>query len=139
MKNKIVSILALFACFFLVLPEKISAEPGSKFTIHVVGEFGRKSRDCKGFGICYIEITYEYSFSFRLRNDNGNLIMDVPEEMIKEHEELFSGEVFLMEEDLKLPEEIVEKLELEAEAFIRRGKYPLEHTEKGASIYFNKK
>ena len=109
--------------------------------IHVTIEFGRKSKDCKKFGIC--SITFDFSEFFTARAtgstgtawiENGRLQVEFNRASMKAEaiQTYFDGKV-LIEEDYELPKEIAEALGVSSYK-IRAGAYPLSSTSDNCNI-----
>ncbi len=108
-------------------------------------EFGKKSQDCKKFGICYITINFEvgnlfdnaqspteertaYGYSSATKNSRLQLKLNKSFMTRSTRNEFFSDGKFLVEEDFVLPDEMAEKLGLSPGYTIRSGVYPYTET-----------
>jgi hypothetical protein len=98
-------------------------------------DWGRKSRDCSGFGICSITITVELEpteISFRgTSNDKGNLSLELSDTGLKNLRSTFGSNTIILEEDYTLTDEACKALELRPGYTIKAGKYTVKSVGKG--------
>ncbi len=100
-----------------------------KVKITITLDWGRKRKNCRGFGICKISITVEKNYSdkssiYTATNFDGRLGLILSEENLKDIEEYFGGEMIILEEDYILPEELIKALQLK-QKIIKKGKYDI--------------
>jgi hypothetical protein len=100
-------------------------------------KFGRVSKACRGFGICLIGMIIVH-FEERqaiLTDYKGKLCLLVPFPLADEFPEQFSQSKFIMEEDFKFPDEVIEEAKLESDFTLKEGVYQMDRTQKGYRIY----
>jgi len=109
-------------------------------------EFGRRSQNCTGFGICIFEINGTFYM-----NDNSTLgtneaigncsirenkleisFENMNAETIKQY---FQESHFIMEEDFNLPKEVCEKLNIKT-YLIKKGSYPIIRSGKTIKVIY---
>lgn len=124
-------------------PSKISdSNPSSnikeniKVRINVDVTWGRKSRDCKGFGICDVDFTIDIenrASGFAATNNNGVFILEFSEDGLKTISEHFkSNTILTIEEDYVLSDKVCKALELKSGYTIKTGKYKIQKAIDGA-------
>jgi len=102
--------------------------------IHV--RWGRKSRGCKGFGLC-IFTTFDPSIQTERLNyyagstDDGHLVLMIKDKGLKEIKNYFGGNTIIIEEDFVLPDEVTKKLKLKKGYTIKKGRYQVNVVNKG--------
>ncbi len=117
--------------------------------ISVVLDIGRKSRNCRGFGICKVTITIELKGNQNLdfnevngiltNETKGKVTLVVPYDKTNKSKfvkETLSKEYFLVEEDFVMPDDVLKKLELTGKYVIKKGKYKINRTKEGYKIVF---
>ncbi len=87
--------------------------------------FGRKSKDCKGWGICYFTIEVEELSLSRMGYipDSDEIQLAISKETFAANKDQFEGESFRLEEDVDLPDEVIEKLEIGRSVTLPAGEY----------------
>lgn len=103
-----------------------------KISIHI--EWGRKSRNCAGFGICSTDISVETELNEITAINEGNGLFkiefnDTQLSSIKKH--FNSIDKITISEDYILPDEVCNKLELKTGYVIKKGEYSIKTIEKG--------
>jgi len=131
MKNIFTKIL--FVCTLLVLTTTIDAYC-TKITINLT--WGKKSKDCRGFGICKFDLSVTSDDFLRLSDDNSTVILDVPFSAVKGYESFFNGPTISIEEQYDISADVQSALGSPKPLFIRPGKYKCEKTPTGYTIYF---
>ncbi len=123
-------ILLLFAGS---IPETAQAKKTEQkiieISIHI--QIGRVSKDCQGFGICEfsIDINAAQIIIVRVLPKDDLLQLEFPLEFSKKYYEQFENDVFVMDEDFKISEEISKELGSASSLLIPEGKYQIERTE----------
>lgn len=132
LKTIVLPLLMFITIFGSMLETASAQEKKIRLDIHIVFELGRKSRDCKGFGICIMIESAELSgtINARLIPKGGILQLKVPMEVAEKSPDQYNNDVFIMEEDFEIPKDIVASLGAEQYTVIPRGKYPIENKEK---------
>ena len=117
--------------------------PGPVIGVKIV--FGKKSQDCKKFGICYITFNFEvanlfdnaqppteertaYGYSSATKNSQLQLKLTKSFMTRTTENEFFKDGKFLVEEDFVLPEGMAQKLGLRPGYTIRSGVYTYTET-----------
>lgn len=139
MKNKkrvylsVLFIALLFCCF---QEQALAQERRVRFELGVEISFGRKSRDCTGFGLCIFITDFSVTAtpSARLLPDESVVQLMLPHEYAIKYNEQVGGDRFLMEEDLQLAQDVSKELGSEEKIILRRGEYPIKKTKKGLLI-----
>lgn len=88
-------------------------------------DFGRRSRDCNGFGVCRMVLTLEINFFSVTTNDRGNLVLEANSRGLEVVRSFFGSNTITVEEDYVVPAEITKPLGLAPGYTIRAGKYTL--------------
>jgi len=132
MKKSMNRMLVLLMLFVGSL--SIESYGSTNFVCHV--SFGRKSKQCLGFGICFISTEVVMNASLRLSDDQGTLIMDVPFATMRGYESDFSGPVITIEEQFDVSPEIQKAMGASKPLVIKEGKYKFYQNKTGYSIYF---
>jgi len=88
-------------------------------------EFGRMSKDCKGFGLCIVVEDKQLEVNARMGYSQKENILQIefPEAMVKDNPDQFEGEVFRMDEDFEMSAELSEVLGSSDRIIIPKGKY----------------
>ena len=114
--------------------------------INIVIDWGRVSKECKGFGIC--KITFEIdldlldliskAFGLVRPTDDGGLNVFFPKDGQSEYSlRTYLGDDYvLIGEDYVLEDEVASKLGLREGFTIKAGKYLLEESKNGYSVKF---
>ncbi len=100
--------------------------------------FGRRSRDCRGFGICVVMGPITIVLNERkaiLTSIREKLCLRVPFILASDYPEQFDQEEFIMEEDFIFPEEFTKMAGLDAPLEIKKGNYLMERNSEGYLIY----
>ena len=88
-------------------------------------DFGRRSRDCRGFGVCSVTITIEFSFFQATTNERGNLVLEANQRGLEQVRSHFGSNTITVEEDYVLPADTAKQLGLASGYTIRAGRYTL--------------
>ena len=88
-------------------------------------DFGRRSRDCRGFGVCSVTITIEFSFFQATTNERGNLVLEANQRGLEQVRNHFGSNTITVEEDYVLPADTAKQLGLASGYTIRAGRYTL--------------
>ena len=102
----------------------------TKVKINLDVTWGRKSKNCEGFGICDVDVSIEIenkiSNLFSATN-NGNFTLEFDEKGLKSINEIFkSNSILTIEEDYVLSEKVCKALELKSGYTIKKGKYKIQ-------------
>lgn len=87
-------------------------------------EFGRKSLDCQGFGVCRGRVSGGKGI-FTASNREGSFVLGMQEKGLAKIQKRFKNNVIILEEDFVLPIEITKKLKLKEGYTLKTGKYKL--------------
>ena len=98
--------------------------PRPRLSIKVT--WGRKSKGCRGFGICRVIITVEFQFFRATTNDRGNLVLEATGEGLEAVRSHFGSNTITVEEDYTLEADVARQLGLPADYTVRSGRYTLE-------------
>ncbi|THD33140.1 MAG: hypothetical protein DI588_04165 [Flavobacterium johnsoniae] len=96
-----------------------------KATTSIKITWGRKSKGCRGFGICRIVITIDVQFKASV-NDRGNLVLEANSEGLESVRSHFGSNTITVEEDYPLEAEVARQLGLQGDYTIRAGRYTLQ-------------
>ncbi|HET8884767.1 MAG TPA: hypothetical protein VFM70_00290 [Salinimicrobium sp.] len=100
----------------------------NKVEITITVDWGRKSKDCEGFGICGIvidiDIPMDTFFSFK-KDGRRSLELFFQKEKHKEIVKYFGGERIILEEGYTLDLKTSQKLGFEKAYTIEKGEYPI--------------
>ncbi len=88
-------------------------------------DFGRRSRDCRGFGVCSVTITIEFRFFQATTNERGNLVLEANQRGLEQVRNHFGSNTITVEEDYVLPADTAKQLGLASGYTIRAGRYTL--------------
>ncbi len=95
--------------------------------IKVIIDFGRKSKDCTGFGICSITLESDIpldQISFRGEaNTNGNLQLEVTKLGMESITKTFGSKTIILEEDFTVSSEVCKQMGLKEGYTVKSGKY----------------
>ncbi len=108
-----------------------ATNPRVRLTITV--DFGRRSRDCNGFGVCRVTATLEISFFQATTNERGNLVLEANQRGLEQVRNHFGSNTITVEEDYVLPADTAKQLGLASGYTIRAGRYTL--TDNGSGTY----
>ncbi|MCF6307266.1 MAG: hypothetical protein L3J09_04850 [Flavobacteriaceae bacterium] len=100
----------------------------TQITIGVSIVFGRKSRNCAGFGVC--KITGSISITIKAHNNNGKFSLILTKEGLEEINNRFKGNKIILEEDYVLPESITKKIGLKKGYVLKTGTYSISSKKK---------
>lgn len=152
MKNLFFSVAMMFAFASVTSANTNTINNTSNFKIDDIGptitisiDFGRVSKDCKGFGVCDVDIEIKIELSVRPNGGSGTAqigkdgklsVAFVKETMTEETiANYFSNSTFVVEEDFQLPSDVSEQLGTK-NYFIKAGKYKVVETKEGYSVKF---
>lgn len=111
---------------------------GFKIKLSIEIEFGRVSRDCRGFGICYFKVSLadnvrvgELAVNEAVGNayfdEDGRFVVEfLKENMRNDTEEMYFDSVFRMEENFDVPDDVLQKLKHEGDYQLKAGNYQIE-------------
>ncbi|TAH42794.1 MAG: hypothetical protein EYC69_04285 [Bacteroidetes bacterium] len=129
-------ILSFLILFFVASPLIETAKAQSpetlslSFSVHI--EFGRRSRDCRGLGICWFVFKdFDVNATARLQPNKNQLQILFPMEFVKTNPAQFENDVFIQEEDFQLPKETSFTLGSDRPLLIPKGEYSLRRSDKG--------
>jgi len=121
----------------LLLLNCLVSNAGSTQKVRI--DWGKRSKECHGFGICDIYITFVLLETPAVRlADDGTLVLLVPFESVKGLEENFSGTTISIEESYEVPSEVLKSIGCPAPFIIKPGIYKLEKFKSGYAIYFTR-
>lgn len=106
-----------------VVSSKLDSDDLYKINIHI--EWGRKSKDCRGFGICSSDISFDFElpkFS-AMANANGNLQVRISDAGLESIVKTFGTKTIIMEEDFIFSSEVCKQIGLKEGYTIKAGKY----------------
>jgi hypothetical protein len=87
-------------------------------------EIGRKSRNCKGFGICKFTVTISIKPSFKaFAAKSGGLRLEMTNDAYNELRDYFDGDIIIIEEDFEVGSDVTKKLDLGNGYTIKKGEY----------------
>lgn len=125
MKNFIFVLLAMLAFSVSGNAQTRTSAPNEQ-KIHL--EFGRKSLNCAGFGICIFRIELEVSDVIAIVQaffNNGRLQVNLPAAFYDANKSKMVNNVITIEEDFLIPATETSKMGRSTGYTIKRGKYPL--------------
>ncbi len=128
---KVIIILMLGFMMFEPMVQSCKAEASStRVTLVFDLEWGRKSRDCSGFGICFSLVDWkaEPKSLVRISLENNNLEFEVSQESVKKNPDQFSNDVFIMEEDYEMDKDVSKAFGSDKPLIIPAGKYRIKHS-----------
>lgn len=104
----------------------------TRISIDVI--WGRKSKDCKGFGICGVDISIEIDENkmFGVNNGDGIFTLELNDyqlTVLKKH--FGTSEKITISDDFILSDDVCEKLELKRGYIIKKGEYSIKTLDKG--------
>lgn len=107
----------------------------TKVKINLDVTWGRKSKECHGFGICDVDVSIE--IDNKIGNlfsgtNNGNFTLEFDEKGLKRINEIFqSNSILTIEEEYVLSEKVCRALELKSGYTLKKGKYKIQKNEIG--------
>ncbi|CAM3673142.1 hypothetical protein FSS13T_26400 [Flavobacterium saliperosum S13] len=108
-----------------VVSSKSDSEDLLKIKITI--DFGRKSKDCTGFGVCSIVLEGDIpldQISFRGEaNSNGNLQLEVTKLGLESIIKTFGSKTIILEEDFTVSSEVCKQIGLKEGYTVKAGKY----------------
>lgn len=113
---------------------KIKTVETLKARINIDIMWGRKSKNCQGFGICGVNISIEIDENKMsgVNNGNGVLSLEFNETQLTVLKKHFgSSEIITISEDYSLSDNVCEKLELKRGYIIKKGEYAIKTLDKG--------
>ncbi|TPD68519.1 hypothetical protein [Flavobacterium microcysteis] len=87
--------------------------------------WGRKSKGCRGFGICRIIITIDIQFKASV-NSRGNLVLEANAAGLESVRSHFGSNTITVEEDYPLEADVARQLGLQGDYTVRAGRYTLQ-------------
>ncbi len=134
---KLVSLCGIGCLLFFTTLAEVHARWVIELKLEV--EWGRRSKDCRGFGVCSAMIITEiqHDRTVMLRSDRDMLSLDVPHSIAEKFQEQFEGTEFGVEEDFVFSEEISEKLRCKELIVLKQGFYRMEKFDEFYRIYLN--
>lgn len=114
--------------------ELVSESDGLKKAIYI--KFGRKSKDCRGFGICIFEITLTVEDAITLITailQKNRVHVSFPPKFVAENAEHFKDNKIVIEEDFVLDDNTARALGVKSYV-IKKGVYPVV-LNKGTNTY----
>ncbi|WP_417352796.1 hypothetical protein [Flavobacterium alkalisoli] len=114
-----------------------------KIVISIKIDFGRVSKDCKGFGVCDVTIDIDWNLDLSVisfgsaRSTTGKFDLYLTPRGYEEVVRYFGKEAIVLEENLKLADDVCDKLGLSRGYTLKAGTYNLTRTStvEGASHY----
>lgn len=105
----------------------------TKIMIHIDVTWGRKSRGCKGFGICDVDFDVEIDQKNMFSGTNdGNFTIVFDDEGLKNISNHFGdSSTITIEEDFNLSDKLCEVLELKPGYTVKKGKYNIQKIGEG--------
>ncbi len=91
--------------------------------------FGRASRNCRGFGICKVKLTFDL-FKSSGENVNGTFLVRLTPEGVKEVKDYFGSNKIILEEPYVLPQELTNTLDLKPGYTLSAGEYKIQKSRK---------
>ncbi len=85
-------------------------------------DWGRRSKNCRGFGICTISLIIEFR-SFVGVNQDGSFTLLLNDNGLNEVTTYFGDNKIILEEDYVLPEDLTKKMGLKDGYSIKKGTY----------------
>jgi len=117
----------------VIMMSSVEMFAGPIVTVHF--EIGRKSMDCRGFGICNAGVDVNWRFStMRIDSETNSLQIAISKEMISGKEEYFKSNTVTFEETAVLSQEIQKALGATNRVAIEKGTYALVRTKTGYQI-----
>ncbi len=98
-------------------------QPAATTSIKIT--WGRKSKGCRGFGICRIVITIDIQFKASV-NSRGNLVLEANAAGLESVRSHFGSNTITVEEDYPLEAEVARQLGLSGDYTVRAGRYTLQ-------------
>lgn len=105
-----------------------------KVRINIDITWGRKSKDCKGFGVCDVDVSIEIDENKMsgVNNGNGVFSLEFNENQLTVLKKHFgSSEIITISEDYNLSDDVCEKLELKRGYIIKKGEYSIKILDNG--------
>ena len=131
MKNRIQLIVPVLMLIMLSGPmvESLMAQDKIVINLNIRLELGRRSKDCRGLGICDISFGLNSNALARIIPKSDILQVEFPMEFVKNNPHQFENDIFILEEDLEISDETSRELGSTRPLLIPKGKYELESTE----------
>lgn len=113
---------------------KIKTVETLKVRINIDITWGRKSKDCKGFGVCDADVSIEIDDNKMSGVNYGNGVFSLEFNktqltILKKH--FGSSEIITISEDYSLSDNVCEKLELKRGYIIKKGEYAIKTLDNG--------
>ncbi|HNS12265.1 MAG TPA: hypothetical protein PKM97_06585 [Bacteroidia bacterium] len=134
---KVVIILMLGFMTFEPMIQSCKAETaGTKITLIFDIEWGRRSRDCRGFGICrfHVDGQIELERPVKVSLENNIMELEVPLDIAKKNPNQFDNDMFIMEEDFEVDREISKEFGSQKSLILPAGKYRMKRLEDAVYI-----
>lgn len=96
-----------------------------RIRVTVTVEFGRASRECRGFGVCSVTVSAELSFFQATTNDAGKLVIETNQRGFEQVRTHFGSNTITVEEDYVLPANTSKQVGLPTGYTIKAGRYTL--------------
>ncbi len=138
----------LFASYNALAPGDPSGSMGKKVKITFWIEFGRKSRNCEGFGICDWGLTMTLDEAVQKMtvtktggegyfDDDGRFVMEFFRKyMLEETATTYFRNEFIVGENASIPQEILRKLDHPGDYVIKAGTYSVRQTAESIVVTF---
>ncbi len=138
----------LFAGYHAPVTGDPATSMGKKIKVTIWIEFGRVSRDCKGFGICDWGFTINLDEAVQQMTvtqaggegyfeDDGRFVIEfLKKYMMEETGSTYFRNGFIMEESTSIPQEILRKLDHPGDYVIKAGTYPVRQTAESIIVTF---
>lgn len=111
---------------------------GIKIKITLTIEFGRISKDCRGFGICSFHISLtdkpdpgmlavNEAIGEAYFDDDGHFVIEFARQYLKsETRNMYFDSMFRIEENFDIPVDVLDSLDYEGDYNIKKGQYPID-------------
>ncbi|MEP7264302.1 MAG: hypothetical protein ABI772_07390 [Bacteroidota bacterium] len=130
MKAKYIYLIIIICYSFTINASSSFLRP----KVRVIVEIGH-GIECEGTGICSVRLAINLlrpanEVEAQIEYDGNNLILTFNEDEMSDeiHRKFENENVFSIEDDYTLSGELVEKLDLKNERFIKAGKFPIIHS-----------
>jgi len=141
--KKLKYIIATLLALIIITGPMIQSASAKKIIIGIIIEidFGRRSKNCERIGICHIMLETNSLSLERLGYipDSDEIQLAISKETFAANKDQFEDELFRLEEDVDLPDEVIEKLEIGRSITLPVGEYKGEWVEDYFVIRFPSK